>query len=91
MTGGGVSEGFDERAASDGPEDDEDRVGIEGTVRVEFGARLRVLGRGADERRVLQDTPTARLGQFRSISRFGQQRLPAAFQHHSINLQIIAK
>jgi len=68
VTGRRMSEGFDERAASDGSEDNQDGVRVERTMRVEFGARLRVLGRGADVRRVLQHTASARLLQFGAIS-----------------------
>lgn len=68
MTGWRVGQRLEDGAASNGPEDDEDRVRIERAVRVQFSARLRVLGRGADERGVLQYSAPAGLLQFRAIS-----------------------
>ena len=75
MTGRRMSEGLEQGTVADGAENDEDRVGIEGTVRVEFGARLRVLGRGSHVRSVLQHSATALLLRLGPVSRFRQQGL----------------
>jgi hypothetical protein len=77
-------ERFEGRWAADGPEDDEDRVRVERAAGEGPAARLRVLGRRANEGRVLEDSAT--LGNFGSVGRDGQRLATVKYHHKSISI-----